>query len=671
MGAVIKTDWGRSVRDLVLGGRYRMLRPLGEGGMGQVWEARDETLERLVAVKVISLLAGGGSRGDDARARFLREARITAALQHPSIVTVHDLGEAEAGEGRTPFLVMELVRGEGLDAVLRRHPLALPQASRWGAQMADALGEAHAVGVLHRDIKPSNVLITASGVVKLLDFGIARAADPSATQGRLTQTGFIVGTPQYMAPEQARGHPGTYSDLYALGCVLFEMITGRLPFDAPDAMGHLTAHLTQEPPAPSSVATGVTPAWDELVLTLLRKEPDQRYGSAAEVAQTLRRLDQAAPAYAPTQVPAPAEPERRPIVPPSAAPTAPAPGPPPPVAPPAIPPVPVSAVPVPVPRRAFRTDKDAVAVAFCSGGRHMVYAMTNGTVVVIDHAGDEVHRIVHRTGWLESPTLAVSQDGALLATVRRKGWKWLRIWDAATGSERQGFDLGGSAHHLAFSPDGARIATAGGGWVHVWDTRTGERLLRARGGVSGPNDVTFSPDGRLLAVGGPRAVSCAVSVVDAASGSIVLAVPIKRIKISPGSLAFSPDGTRLALPVEFQNPSLSQGLCVVDTRSGGRLLDLDLGERIDSKLRVAFSPRGDWIATCGGREARLWDATSGELLSRIPPHTDPVCDLAFSPDGTMLVTAGADRTVRITDLTAPPGSPATPGAARRNGPRPR
>ncbi|MFJ9589689.1 serine/threonine-protein kinase [Streptomyces acidicola] len=279
------------MRDQLLGARYRLVRQLGEGGMGQVWEAQDETLGRPVAVKVISLLAGGGSRGDEARARFLREARITARLQHPNIVTIHDLGETGTGDNRVPFLVMELVRGEGLDAMLRQGVVTLPDAARWGAQICDALADAHEAGIMHRDIKPSNILITPSGNVKVLDFGVARAADPYATAGRLTQTGFIVGTPPYMAPEQARGFPEPSSDLYALGCLLFELITGQLPFQAPDTVGYLSAHLTQEPPTPSLVSTDIPPAWDDLVLRLLHKDPNQRYPNAAGLSQVLRQLD--------------------------------------------------------------------------------------------------------------------------------------------------------------------------------------------------------------------------------------------------------------------------------------------------------------------------------------------------------------------------------------------
>ncbi|MGW4021581.1 serine/threonine-protein kinase [Streptomyces sp. NPDC005009] len=270
--------------------------------MGQVWEAQDETLGRGVAVKVISLLAGAGRHGTETRARFLREARLTAALRHPNIVTIHDMGETSTAEGRAPFLVMELVRGEGLDVKLRKGAVTTRDAARWCAQICEALGEAHENGIMHRDIKPSNVLIEPSGMVKVLDFGIARAADPHATGDRLTQTGFIVGTPPYMAPEQARGFPEPGSDLYALGCLLFELLTGRLPFQAPDTVGYLSAHLTQEPPAPSSVAPGTPPAWDDLVLALLHKEPGQRYRSAADVARALRRLEHA-PGTPPPTVP--------------------------------------------------------------------------------------------------------------------------------------------------------------------------------------------------------------------------------------------------------------------------------------------------------------------------------------------------------------------------------
>ncbi|MEV0097262.1 PQQ-binding-like beta-propeller repeat protein [Streptomyces sp. NPDC050738] len=277
--------------EALLAGRYQLQRLVGRGGMGEVWEAFDERLGRTVAVKVVSLLAGGGSAAGELRARFLREARITAALEHPRIVAVHDLGEAVTAEGSTPFLVMEFLRGSGLETVVGRGPVSAQDTAEWGAQICDALAAAHAGGILHRDIKPANVFVTANAGVKVLDFGIARAADPAGIGDLLTRTGTIVGTAAYMAPEQARGRPEERSDLYEVGCLLFELLTGTLPFSAPDALGYLTAHLNDSPPPPSSVRPGIPAAWDELILRLLEKDPDRRFTSAAELGAALRALN--------------------------------------------------------------------------------------------------------------------------------------------------------------------------------------------------------------------------------------------------------------------------------------------------------------------------------------------------------------------------------------------
>lgn len=638
----------------ILAGRYRLVRQLGEGGMGQVWEARDEVLGRLVAVKVISLLSGGGSRGGEARARFLREARITAALQHLNIVTVHDLGETESEDGTTPFLVMELLRGEGLDAVMRRHPIALRDVARWGTQMCDALAEAHAAGILHRDIKPANIVISASGTVKVLDFGIARAADPSVTGGRLTQTGFIVGTPQYMAPEQARGFPEQRSDLYALGCVLFEMITGRLPFRAADTVSYLSAHLTQEPPAPSSVAAGIPSAWDEVVLTLLRKDPGQRYASAAAVSGALQRLGRgsgntptavdhaetagqdgarARPAEGSSPSPLPAAQasttqgwrERSPED---------------------LRPDPSGEL-NPSHRITITAEKKAVAVAFCPGRDRVVFALNDGTVVVADFLGREQFRLVHRSRWSEGANVAVSPDGTRLATVRTRD-KSLRIWDAVTGSEVLRFDHEARAHRLVFSPDGNQIATVGGNWVRLWDARTGELLVKTRGRSRSTFEVAFSPDGRRLAVAGGEKVS----IVDVASGGRLLDIAVEDAKVSLGGVAFSPDGNRLAVPVLIAKAATT-GLYIVDSFSGSKLVEIPFGVSSVPYARLAFSPRGNWIAASPGRHALVWDADTGKLLLRAT-HSKFVHDMAFSPDGAMIATAAADRTVQIWNIARVP-----------------
>ncbi|MDT0341631.1 protein kinase domain-containing protein [Streptomyces litchfieldiae] len=467
----------------LLADRYRLLRPLGHGGMGEVWEAHDESLKRPVAVKVISVLAGGGSRGDEDRARFIREARITAALQHPNIVTVHDLGEAATDEGTTPFLVMELLRGQGLDALIRRGPLHEADVAAWGVQICDALGEAHAGGILHRDIKPANVLITASGTVKVLDFGIARAADPSTAGGRLTHTGFVVGTPPYMAPEQARGRPEPRSDLYALGCVLYEMLTGRLPFNAPDAMGYLTAHLSDEPPAPSTLAPGVSALWDDIIRTLLAKRPEERYGSAAALAATLRHMNNALPATAPHY-----------------APTVRAPGPPPPNGSPSGPPSPRRGPS----RRGLLLGGGLLAGAALLGGTGVVLATREpslGPVVWSRGLGDTGPLDVSRTPAARNSgrCFAAGDAPRLYALDEASGE---RLWDVSFDSDWARSTIGHP--QIEATPDTVFVMTAlsdsSGHRVHALDAASGERLWDRA--VTSETLCLHRPSGLVIVGGG-------------------------------------------------------------------------------------------------------------------------------------------------------------------------
>ncbi|WBB64004.1 serine/threonine protein kinase [Streptomyces sp. WMMC500] len=589
------------MRDQLLGGRYRLVRELGHGGMGQVWEARDETLGRPVAVKVISLLAGGGSRGDQARARFLREARITARLQHPHIVTMHDLGEAGTGGDKVPFLVMELVRGEGLDAKLARGPVTLPDAARWGTQVCDALADAHANGILHRDVKPSNIFVTPQGGVKVLDFGIARAADGNVTAERLTRTGLIVGTPQYLAPEQARGLPEPRSDLYALGCLLFELITGRLPFEAPDTLGYLTAHLTQEPPAPSSVRAGIPAAWDDLVLTLLHKEPAGRYADAAGLARALRRLDgpedpseRAGRAHAGV-FPPPTEPD---------VPATPAPG------------------------------EYLFATSLGGAGTVRLWDPATGRPVSPPLAG--------HTGTVFR--MAFSPDGRLLATGSRD--ETARLWDTATGRLVGDLLTGhtGTVEDVAFSPDGRLLATGSlDGTVRLWDTATGrtvcEPLTAHANGVVG---VAFSPDGRLLASSG---LDRTVRLWDPTAGRPA-GEPLTGHTGDALRVMFSPDGRLLAASgrdwtVRLWDPAT------------GQAVGEPLTGHTNSVWELAFSPDSSVLAAHSQDDDTLlrWDTATGRLVD--PPLTargDGRLVVVPSSGGPLLAAdIGEDGTVRLRD----------------------
>jgi len=280
-------DRGRLVEapDPLLGrlvGAYRVLAPIGRGSLATVYRARHEVVGRDVAVKILHAAV---SRSPTLRARFLREARAANRVRHPHVIDVADIGETEDG---LAFLVMELLEGHTLAQEIAAGPLAPERALAVAAQVAAALGAAHALGVVHRDVKPANVIVVGRGgapFVKLLDFGLANLRG----EHRLTASGELFGTPAYMAPEQIDGAPVSPAvDLYALGCALFEALTGELPFRG-STQATLDQHLHAPPPRPSERRAGLPAGADELVLALLEKDPARRAG-APEVARAVAAL---------------------------------------------------------------------------------------------------------------------------------------------------------------------------------------------------------------------------------------------------------------------------------------------------------------------------------------------------------------------------------------------
>ncbi|MEU8887578.1 serine/threonine-protein kinase [Streptomyces sp. NPDC048442] len=273
------------MRGEVLEGRYRLVELLGAGGMGEVWRAVDARLDREVAVKVIarSYLAD-----PLLVARFRQEARATARLTSPFIVTVHDHGEAEVDGRPVLFLVMELIVGRPMEAFPSTEELSIRAVVLWGLQICAGLGVAHRAGVVHRDIKPANIMVYGEDEtdLKICDFGIARLIEASGPG--LTGTGATVGTPAFMSPEQARGEQDIdgRSDLYSLGCLLHVLLCGRPPFDGA-GWSVLAQHLNREPKPASSLRTEVPVELDRLVLRLLHKDPRQRPATAEEVSTAL------------------------------------------------------------------------------------------------------------------------------------------------------------------------------------------------------------------------------------------------------------------------------------------------------------------------------------------------------------------------------------------------
>ncbi|WP_084729915.1 protein kinase domain-containing protein [Streptacidiphilus neutrinimicus] len=276
-------------------GRYVLRDLLGQGGMATVHLGDDTVLDRPVAVKT---MLGDMSREPSFRERFRREAQAVARLNHTNIVAVYDSGEDDQDGTPVPFIVMEYVEGSSLSSVLRkdiaeRGAMPTDKALEVTADVLAALAASHEQGLVHRDIKPANVMLTKRGVVKVMDFGIARAMQSGVTS--MTQTGMVVGTPQYLSPEQALGKPvDARSDLYSVGCMLFELLTGRLPFESESPLGMAYQHVQETPPAPSSVNAAVPLAVDALVARALRKDPAHRFQSADEMREECRRVAQSA-----------------------------------------------------------------------------------------------------------------------------------------------------------------------------------------------------------------------------------------------------------------------------------------------------------------------------------------------------------------------------------------
>jgi WD40 repeat protein/tRNA A-37 threonylcarbamoyl transferase component Bud32 len=647
---------------------YEILEELGRGGMGVVYKARQTKLDRLVALKMI---LSGAHAGGDERRRFLREAEAVARLQHPNIVQIHEVGEADGH----PFFSLEFCPGGSLEKKLNGTPWPGRRAAQLVQTLAAAMQAAHDRHIVHRDLKPANVLLAADGTPKVTDFGLAKKLDASAAQ---TQSGAVMGTPSYMAPEQAGASKavGPAADVYALGAILYELLTGRPPFKAETPVDTIVQVVNDEPVPPSRLRPGVPRDLETIGLKCLEKDPRRRYVRAADLAEDLRRFQAAEP---------------------------------------------IAARPVGLAERALKWARRRPGVAALAAVSLAAAAALLVGVVSLFYSG-RLQRQRDEAEWLraraeEQSRLAedqravaeqqsrrageqeaearrqraradrllygsqvalayrawqdnqVRQAADLLAPYRPggaaqadlRGFEWFYLRHLCHGEELDLLSPGTAVFRAVYSPDGTRLATAGTVWegnrpfreVKVRELPGGRDVFAHRAPGQGPARVAFSPDGTRLAVIG---FGPAVQLWDAATGKAgrALGGPDESLR----SVAFSPDGRRVTAgggTADFQKGESRGELKVWDADAGQELLSVaGLAGPVQG---ACFSPDGRRLAAgvpatvnqgrpLGGT-VKLWDASTGQELLSCGMHLGPCTSVAFSPDGTRLASAGLDRAVKV------------------------
>jgi serine/threonine protein kinase len=486
---------------------YEILAPIGEGGMGVVYRAVDTRLGRPVAVK---LIRHERTISQERRKRFIHEARAASALNHPHIITIYDIGQ----DGGVDFIAMEYVAGTSLAHLLERSRLRLEDCLKYSVQIADALAAAHAAGIIHRDLKPANIMVNDRGSVKVLDFGLAKlaeSANPDPVDGITTDTrraegslhteeGRILGTAAYMSPEQAEGKPAdARSDVFSFGVVLYEMITGRRAFGGATQAATLAAVLTSEPEPPGRAVPGLPADLEKLIVRCLRKAPERRWQSMADLKVALEDLQEESGASS----------RARPTM--------------------------------PVPRRRWRGALAAGLAAFAIG------TLTIGAWWVTRRQPQGapkqfLTRLTSDVGWTDSP--AISPDGKMLAYASdRSGDGNLDIWvqQIPEGPPARLTRHPADDTEPSFSSDGSRIAFHSsrlGGGVYLVPTLGGEERLFAARGFS----PRFSPDGDWIAYGVVEHGGGRIYVAPAASGP---ATPVAPDFYRTQAYVWSPDGKHL------------------------------------------------------------------------------------------------------------------------------
>jgi WD40 repeat protein/predicted Ser/Thr protein kinase len=614
---------------------YEVMRVLGRGGMGVVYLAWQTGLSRLVALKTV---LAGAHAGPEERARFRTEAEAAARLVHPHIVQIHEIGEAHG----QPFLAMEYVEGGSLAAWLDGMPQPARAAAAFVATLAEAVHHAHQRGIIHRDLKPANILLGQKSLVpnpgsresgsakldlgqfdpKITDFSLAKLVVGGASQ---TVSGTILGTPAYMAPEQAAGASapvGPAADVHSLGAILYELLTGRPPYQATSVLETLEQVRRQEPVAPRHLVSTIPRDLETACLKCLHKEPARRYESALALAEDLRRYQAGEP---------------------------------------------VRARPVAAwerglrwirrhPARAALLAVSCLAVLALTGAvvgltyNHQLQTLNAGLEAAVGQAKasrDALGQLERQVSYERDIHLAdEAWHNGHFKRVRElldgcpedlRGWEWHYLYGQARDGDSLRHNSGVLA--VAFHPDNRHLASGcSDGSVWFWDIVTKKRHFSKERHPGGVWSVAFSPDGRLLASAGEDRL---VRLWNADDGRLLGKLSGHRLAVR--CVAFHPAGTMLA------SAGKDGTIRLWDPRREREPRTLPGGHK-GGVLALAFAHDGRTLASGGAdRMVRLWDPDTGVEVHALPGHTGDVYGLAFSPDGKTLASADADGTLRTWD----------------------